>query len=245
MQIIPVLDLLGSQVVRGVAGQREQYRPLESGLMAGSEQVAVAGAIREQFGLSQFYVADLDAILHRRANLPILRQLCAERLSLLVDAGLRRCEEAVAILEIGVERVVAGLETLEGPRELANLIRAYGVARIVFSLDLRDGKTLAASPDWPGEDPFEIARAVVESGCTQLIVLDIARVGTGHGVPTLALCDKIRVAFPDVTILTGGGVRSVEDLRTLERAGIDGVLIASALHDGSISRSDLAAFSHK
>ena len=242
MQIIPVLDLLGSQVVRGVAGRRDQYRPLVTRLVEGSDPVTIATAIRGAFGLRQLYVADLDAILYRRLNTSLLRALCTDRFSLMVDAGLRSADEAAAVFDAGVDQIVAGLETLESPNDLRQLIRQHGSARIVFSLDLRNGESLASSPAWALGDPLEIARCAVESGCTQLIVLDIARVGTAGGVATLPLCEEIRRAFPGVTIVTGGGVRSVDDLRTLERAGIDGVLVASALHDGSITSLGLAEF---
>jgi HisA/HisF family protein len=245
MRIIPVLDLLGSEVVRGVAGRRDQYRPVQSRLIEGSDALSIARAIRAAFGLSQLYVADLDAILHRQPNHSILKALCADGFSLLVDAGVRRCEEAGPIFDMGVDQVVAGLETLESPKELAGLVSRHGASRIVFSLDLRDGQTLSNGSAWPGSDPFEIARSAVDAGCTQLIVLDIARVGTGGGVSTLHLCDKIRHTFPAVTIITGGGVRNGEDLRHLARAGIDGVLMASALHDGSLTRADLEAFGER
>jgi phosphoribosylformimino-5-aminoimidazole carboxamide ribotide isomerase len=241
MRIIPVLDLLGSQVVRGVAGRRDQYRPLQTRLVEGSDPVSVATAIRSTFGYSQFYVADLDAILNGEPNTSILQALCADRFSLVVDAGIRRSQDAGPIFDIGVEQVVAGLETVESPQELAELVRHYGCGRIVFSLDLRDGKILSNGSPWPSE-AFEVAESAIDAGCTELIVLDIARVGTGGGVPTLGLCDQIRRTFPSVTILTGGGVRGIEDLRTLDRAGIDGVLIASALHDGSIRQSELSEF---
>jgi phosphoribosylformimino-5-aminoimidazole carboxamide ribotide isomerase len=240
MRIVPVLDLLGSQVVRGVAGRRDQYRPLQTRLVEGSDPVSVATAIRSTFGYSQFYVADLDAILNGEPNKSILQALCADRFSLVVDAGIRRGQDAAPIFDCGVDQVVAGLETLEGPRELTELVRQYGSGRIMFSLDLRDGKILSNGSAWPSE-PFEVARCAIEAGCTELVVLDIARVGTGGGVPTLGLCKQMRRTFPAVTILTGGGVRGIEDLRTLDRAGIDGVLIASALHDGTITPSDLTA----
>lgn len=245
MRIIPVLDLLGSEVVRGVAGRREEYRPVQSRLVEGSDALLVARAIRTEFGLSQLYVADLDAILHQRPNHSILHALCADRFSLLVDAGLRLCEEAGPIFDTGVDQVVAGLETLESPKELAGLISRYGTSRILFSLDLRDGQTLSKGSAWPGSDPFDIARSALDAGCTQLIVLDIARVGTGGGVSTLDLCDKIRYSFPAVSLITGGGVRGVDDLRSLQRAGVDGVLTASALHDGSITRADLDALGER
>jgi phosphoribosylformimino-5-aminoimidazole carboxamide ribotide isomerase len=244
MRIIPVLDLLGSQVVRGVAGQRDQYRPVQSRLVEGSDSLSVARAIRTEFGLSQLYVADLDAILHGRPNVSILKSLHCDGFSLLVDAGLRRCPEAVPIFDTGVDQVVAGLETLEGPRELAGLISQHGPSRIVFSLDLRDGQTLSNGSAWPAGDAFEVARSAIDTGCTQLIVLDIARIGTGGGVSTLTLCDTIRRTFTGVTVITGGGVRGVEDLRKLEREGIDGVLIASALHDGSITPAEIRSLPH-
>ena len=245
MRIIPVLDLLGSEVVRGVAGRRDEYRPVQSRLVEGSDALSVARAIRTEFALSQLYVADLDAILHQRPNHSILQVLCADRFSLLVDAGLRRCDDAGPIFDTGVDQVVAGLETLEGPNELAGLISRYGASRIVFSLDLRDGRSLSNHSSWPSGDPFDIARAAVGAGCTQLIVLDIARVGTGGGVSTLRLCEKIRHTLPEVSLITGGGVRGVEDLHTLQRVGVDGVLVASALHDGSITRADLEALGER
>jgi phosphoribosylformimino-5-aminoimidazole carboxamide ribotide isomerase len=238
------LDLLGSQVVRGVAGRRDEYRPVQSRLVEGSDALSVARAIRTEFGLRQLYVADLDAILQARPNHAILKSLCADRFSLLIDAGLRHCDEAAPIFDAGADQVVAGLETLESPNELARLISRHGASRIVFSLDLRDGQTLSKRSAWPG-DPFEIARSAIVAGCTELIVLDIARVGTGGGVSTLALCDQIRHAFPAVTIITGGGVRSVTDLQQLQAARIDGVLVASALHDGTISRADLEALGER
>ncbi len=246
MQIIPVLDLLGSQVVRGVAGRRDQYRPLESRLVAGSDPLTVAAAIRRLlnrsgFDLRHLYVADLDAILSRQPNRSILRALSANGFSLLVDAGIRRSADADPIFDLGVECVVAGLETLQGPTELAHLIERHGSGRILFSLDLHNGRPIAAAA-WSIAEPFEITRCAIEAGCRQLIVLDIAGVGVGGGVSTLCLCEQIRQAFPGVTLFTGGGVRDIRDLRTLASAGIDGALVASALHDGSITPSDLATF---
>jgi phosphoribosylformimino-5-aminoimidazole carboxamide ribotide isomerase len=239
MQIIPVLDLLGSQVVRGVAGRRDQYRPLESRLVAGSNPLAVATAIRGEFDLCHFYVADLDAILSRQPNRSILRQLSASGFLLRVDAGIRCSADADPIFDLGVDSVVAGLETLQSPKELAHLIERHGSGRILFSLDLHHGRPIAAAA-WSMAEPFAIARSAIEAGCRRLIVLDIACVGIGGGVSTLTLCEQIRQAFPEVALSTGGGVRDIRDLRTLARAGIDGALVASALHDGSITPSDLA-----
>jgi len=240
MRVLPVLDLLEGKVVRGVAGRRDQYRPVQSLLADGSDPDTIAEAIRSRFGLREFYVADLDAILHRRPNLSIMRSLNAAGFCLLADAGIERCDDAAAIFETGVKQIVAGLETLAGPRELARLVERWGPDRIVFSLDLRDGQPLGDRSAW-AQEPFEIARQAIAAGSTQLIVLDIARVGTAGGIPTLPLCRQIRQTFPQTTLITGGGVRTIDDLADLVPSGIDAVLIASALHNGAIRPDDLRA----
>ena len=47
-------------------------------------------------------------------------------------------------VEAGIDRVVAGFETLAGPTELAAMVRTFG-SHIVFSLDLHRGEPLGDS----------------------------------------------------------------------------------------------------
>jgi phosphoribosylformimino-5-aminoimidazole carboxamide ribotide isomerase len=242
LRILPVLDVMEGRVVRGIAGRREDYRPIQSVLAEGSDPLSIAEAIRSHFGLTALYLADLDAIRGGAVNLGVLRSLIDAGFALAVDAGLKQASDAQAAFRAGVQQVVAGLETLDGPDELLRLVREWGASRVVFSLDLRDGKPLGNRARWKHAESFRIASQAVEAGCTELIVLDIARVGTGAGVSTLPLCAEIRRALPQVRIVSGGGVSGLEDLRRLDASIVDGVLIASALHNGSIGPKDLAEF---
>ena len=70
-----------------------------------------------------------------------------------------------------------------------------------------------------------------------MIVLDLARVGTGTGSGTEALLNQLRALQPAVELIGGGGVRGAADLRRLTAAGYDRVLVASALHDGNLEKS--------
>ncbi len=240
MKILPVLDILNCEVVRGVAGKRQEYRPIQSRLTDSVEPLAVATALSKHFGFSEFYVADLDAILHRRAHTHLYSQLGRTGVELLVDSGICTCEDAAEIVSAGVARVVAGLETTANPIEIARLVERYGAKHIVFSLDLMEGRPLSGSGQW-SHDPMQIAQTVFRSGVRQIIVLDLARVGTGAGVPTLELCRRIRREMDFHTIITGGGIRSAADLRLVAESGVDTALVASSLHDGSITPADLRA----
>lgn len=239
MQILPVLDLLQGVVVRGVAGRRETYRPIESQICPSAEPLAIARAFRDHFGLDRLYVADLDAILHHRPNLDVYRQLSQDGFTLCVDAGVRDLTAATTVLQAGAASVIAGLESTPLPAMLQGLVAHCGPERVLFSLDLQGGQPLVGAGAWSGMTPQCIAQSAIQHGIKRLIVLDLAQVGIGAGLSTLELCAEIRAAYPHVELITGGGVRNRADLQLLAAAGMDGVLIASALHNGQLSRCDL------
>ena len=235
MRVLPVLDLMGGHVVRGIAGRRAEYRPLARA----SDPLTVARGFRRDFGLATLYVADLDAIAAKPPSIAVYEQLMADGFTLWLDAGLRGAADAKPLL--GAHRLIAGLETLASPGHLAELVDEVGAERLVFSLDLKDGKPLA-STDWP-VDPMAIARTAISFGIRSIIVLDLARVGVGQGIGTGDLCVSLRREFPPLEIITGGGIRQASDLLNLETLGVDWALVASALHDGEIGRDDVVALS--
>src|SRR5215471_6879371 len=94
MKFLPVIDLSGGIVVRGVAGRRSEYRPLVSRLTHSTDPLAVATAIREHHGWTVFYLADLDAIGGREPAFGDYRRLHAAGFRLWVDAGVRRAADA-------------------------------------------------------------------------------------------------------------------------------------------------------
>jgi len=66
-----------------------------------------------------------------------------------------------------------------------------------------------------------------------VILLDVGRVGRGAGV-NLEVLASLRRAMPDACLLAGGGVKDDGDLAALADHGCDGVLIATALHRGTL-----------
>jgi phosphoribosylformimino-5-aminoimidazole carboxamide ribotide isomerase len=241
MRIIPVIDILNSVVVRGVAGQRSEYRPIESCLCDSAEPLAIANAFRNQFGLSTLYVADLDAILHAEPNFEIYETLKDDGFELLIDSGLRNAFDAEASLMAGASKVIAGLETWPSLATLEMMLHKFGPERVIFSLDLKNGRSIRKLDDVLSDDPVDIGCAVIECGIRELIVLDLASVGVASGPTTLEICKELKDFARKLKLITGGGVRSSADLATLREAGTDGVLVASSLHDGSITPDDLQA----
>ncbi len=241
--VLPVLDLLDGVVVRGVAGRREEYLPIRSRLTSSSVPLDVACALRSEFGFERLYVADLDGIVHRRPNWAIARQLVEAGFKLLVDGGVETIEDVRKWSSLGCD-VVIGLESCRSPDDLASMAAAG--KSVTFSLDLQDGepKRHRAATGW-SDAPLEIARQALGCGIGRLIVLDLADVGMGSGARTGVLCRSIQVEFPRVSLICGGGVRSRADLIDWQTAGVQHVLVASALHDGRLTPDDLRPLPHQ
>lgn len=236
MRILPVLDLLNGTVVHGIAGHRDTYRPIRSDLCDSPDPLAVARAFRDRLGLSELYVADLDAIEHGRPNTALWRDLVHDGFSLLIDAGSRDLARAETVLEAGASAAIAGLETLPGPALLEQWAARFGSERVVFSLDLREGTPLGNLALWPAPDPLAIATEATACGVDQFLVLDLSSVGTGTGPPTLELCRQIARQLPLRRLITGGGIRDRSDLDQLAEAGVTDALVATALHAGRLGR---------
>ena len=253
MRVIPVIDLLHGQVVRGIAGRRSEYRPIQSSIADDADPATIARAFSEQFGFQSVYVADLDAIEGRPPNVEAWKQINAAGLSLWLDAGIGTPPAAAALAEplselASVCTIILGLESIPDPQCVTDIVsdesaRLRGM-RFAFSLDLRQGRPLTRIDAWKNAQPIEIVRWVVNAGIHRLIVLDLADVGVAGGTRTLELCQTVRREFPTIELTAGGGVRSLADLQALQVAGCDAALVASALHDKRLTADDLRKFTN-
>jgi phosphoribosylformimino-5-aminoimidazole carboxamide ribotide isomerase len=230
MQVIPVLDLRAGIVVRARRGQHSEYEPLRSSLVQGCEPVAVARALCAICRTRTVYVADLDAVRGNPVDEAALAGL-ASVAATWVDAGATTPQRAAALARVGVARNVVGTQWI-GPGALPGRLFAMSAPPLVLSVDLRDGRLI--SPDLAESRPAAAAPLARVLGVRELLVIDLARAGTGSG-PPLAAVAELAAALPEVAIYAGGGVRDQADLRALESAGAAGALVATALHDGRLT----------
>ncbi len=232
MQIVPVLDLKGGIVVHARRGERVDYAPLCSRLVEGCDPVAVARALCALCRTSSLYVADLDALAGAPADEATLEAL-ASVAEPWVDAGATTPGAAAALHRAGVARNVLGTESI-GPDALAESVSAAREPPRVLSVDLREDRLISPDPELAGRDPASAAPLARALGVRELLVIDLARVGTGSGPPLDAVAD-LAAALPGVAVYAGGGVRDDADLRALESAGAAGALVATALHEGRLT----------
>ena len=181
-----------------------------------------------------------EANADRTSRDTLVARLAALGAPLWLDAGVSTVDDARRAIDLGATRVIVGLETLLSYDVLGEICAAVGDDRVAFSLDLRDGEPVVA-PGAHGHVPAHvIATRAAKAGVGAVIVIDLARVGTGAGLD-LALIARVREATPGLMLVAGGGVRGLEDLVQLANVGCDGALVATALHDGRLGPIDVVA----
>jgi phosphoribosylformimino-5-aminoimidazole carboxamide ribotide isomerase len=231
MEVIPVIDLLGGVVVRARHGERAAYRPIETPLAETSDAVDIVAGLLGLFPFRRLYIADLDAIEGRRRDSAAIGAIEANfpALALWIDNGCRSEEQARDFLaDHPSATLVLGSESQRDRR----LVRAFSnaIEGAVLSLDFRNDTFLG-----PGE-------LLDDAACwpPRLIVMTLARVGGDSG-PDFERLSRLKQRAGSRAVYLAGGVRGRADAEAAHRQGATGVLVASSLHDGRLTREDLAA----
>ncbi|MDE2180861.1 MAG: hisA/hisF family protein [candidate division NC10 bacterium] len=240
MKVIPVIDIMRGIAVHARRGERSAYRPIRSVLLQGADPVALLRAYRETLGSEAVYIADLDAIIGSGDNLAVIQQMAAAepQLEMLVDAGTHDVLQARRLLDVGVQKVVVASESLTSLSAVSRLLDALGAERALFSLDLKAYGVIWREPSTEPQDPGVATIRLLSLGFREVILLRMDRIGAGGGADA-ELLGRVTTATPGIRFIVGGGISSVAELMRLQRAGASGVLLATALHNGTITRSDL------
>ena len=104
--------------------------------------------------------------------------------------------------------------------------------KIVVSLDMMKRKVLSRDPELAGQTPLQVLQRLSGLELQGVILLELDRVGTSAGLDMRFLEDAAQACRHP--LILGGGVKDEEDLRILEEIGFSGVLVATAVHNGSI-----------
>jgi phosphoribosylformimino-5-aminoimidazole carboxamide ribotide isomerase len=226
-ELIPAIDLKEGRCVRLYQGDFAQTT------VYSDDPVAVARSWAEQ-GAPRIHVVDLDgAKAGRPANSDtVLAILEAVHVPVQLGGGLRREDDIVAALALGVDRVILGTAAVEDSAMVERMVARFG-ARIVVGVDARGG--MVATAGWTETvnlHAVELIARMQTLGVERIIYTDIARDGTLTEPNYAALRELVRDDGP--AIIASGGISNIEQLRKLAELGVEGAIIGKALYVGAI-----------
>lgn len=230
-----------NRVVHGVQGNRHTYQPVTSILCDSADPMKVARALIHETGCRSMYIADLDAIQGGEMNRGVIESLSRiQGIDLWVDAGISRADEMEPLFSAGAANVIIGTETLKSLNELSTICTTFPREKLILSLDMKKGRLISPVPDLSDIPPEQAIKILMPFGIEKFILLTLDGVGTAKGPNILLLTSAMAGNHrPTGFWITGGGVKTPDHLRSLQTIGIDAVLVATSLHNGWITKSDL------
>lgn len=236
--IYPAIDLRNGQVVRLRQGDPNQQKEYSN------DPVEVAKKWQSQ-GATWFHLINLDGAFgeNTQANYVALEKIiavCGESIFTQLGGGIRTLADIENALALGISRVILGTSILEDFSFAEKAINEFGVEKIVFGLDARNGILMARGWQKPSDRSlFEFAEALVDIGATRINYTDIATDGMSVGnntKNTRQLAEKT-----GLDVIASGGIKTIEHVRQVKEAGLSGVIIGRALYENHITLTEAIA----
>ncbi|MET0910739.1 MAG: HisA/HisF-related TIM barrel protein [Ilumatobacteraceae bacterium] len=228
--LYPSIDVRGGRVVRLAQGD------YAAETVYGDDGVAVAASFAEQ-GATWIHVVDLDAA---RTGEPVNRPAVAAvvaavagRAAVQTGGGVRSLDDARALADAGVTRVVMGSAAVRDPRLVDDVAAVVPVA---VGLDHRAGDI--AVHGWTEASGVQLADALGRfPSAAAFVITDIERDGLLGGPDLAGLAAA--VAATDVPVIASGGVATLDDVRALAAIdGLHGIITGRALYEGRFRVAD-------
>ena len=233
--IIPAIDLMDGGVVRLYKGDFDQRTNYAADPFALLEDFAKAGARR-------VHIVDLDGARNKQAAQTDLILKLAQTTDLKVQTGggLREKAQIETLLAGGVERVVIGSLAIREPERVRDWMGRFGPQRIVLALDVVFDLERVPRPAIDGWTKmsevtlWQVIEDFLAAGLTTILVTDIARDGALSGA-NKSLYQRILRRYPELELITSGGVGTLEDVRELKALAPAGIIIGKALYEGRLT----------
>jgi len=229
MDIIPAIDLIDGKCVRLTQGDYSQKKVYNENPLEIAKHFEAAG-------IRRLHLVDLDgAKAQHIVNHKVLHSI-ATQTSLVVDfgGGIKTDEDLRIAFDNGAAMITGGSIAVKAPETFMRWITEYGADKIILGADAKDEKI--AISGWTETASFELVAFIAgyrAKGITQVICTDIGRDGMMQG-PAIELYRDLLRQFPGLYLVASGGVGCMEDIFTLQKAGVPAVIIGKAIYEGKI-----------
>lgn len=236
MIIIPAVDIKNGKCVQLVQGK------------PGTEMVVIDNPVEvalswQEKGAKVLHLIDLDgAFGDKRRNQNLISQM-VEELSIPIEmgGGIRNREDAIKLLDIGIDRIILGTMAIENPDEVQMLSEEFGSERIIVALDSKDSEVVIRGwTEKTRKTAPQLGKLMEKKGAGSILYTNVDVEGLLEGFhiePLLELLEAI-----NIPVLYSGGVTSLQDIKKLADTDVQGVVIGSALYKGKLRFEDALVY---
>ncbi len=233
IELIPAIDIIEGQCVRLTKGDYDQKTVYGNPLEMAQEF--------ERIGFSRLHMVDLDGAKSKHiVNDEVLNRI-TKATNLIVDfgGGIKTDEDIRKAFDNGASMVTVGSIAVTHPELFLSWVEQYGAERLILGADVRNGKiSINGWKEDSTEDLLPFLRRYIDAGVRNVLCTEISKDGTLQG-PAIELYQRVMKEYPELHLIASGGVSSIEDIKSLDAAGIPAVVFGKAIYEGKINLQEL------
>ncbi len=225
--IIPAIDLMGGECVRltrGIASTKKVYA---------KNPIEIVSRFEDD-GATLIHLVDLDATLGLGDNVSTIREVLEKAdAAIQVAGGIRSFEKAKLLIGSGAYRIVVGTAAIKNQSLIKDAVTAFGGSKIAVAVDVDQGQVMIKG--WKERSEIALERVLDSFSRLRLGTLIFTSVnadGMMEG-PAIDVIRSLRREW-SASLIVGGGIRCMEDLRKLQDFKVDGAIIGKALYEGQL-----------
>ncbi len=233
MRIIPAIDIIDEKCVRLTKGDYNTKKVY-------NEDPLEVAKMFEDYGIKYLHLVDLDGAKSSHiVNYNILEKI-AVKTNLKIDfgGGIKSDNDVRIAFESGANQITGGSIAVRNPQMFIKWLETYGNDKIILGADVKNRKI--STNGWQKTDNIDIIDFIKDyenKGVKYVICTDISKDGMLQG-PSTKLYSEI-LENSNVSLIASGGVTSIDDLITLQKAGCEGAIIGKAIYEGKIDLKEL------
>ena len=233
IELIPAIDIIEGQCVRLTKGDYDQKTVYGNPLEMAQEF--------ERIGFRRLHMVDLDGAKSKHiVNDEVLNRI-TKATNLIVDfgGGIKTDEDIRKAFDNGASMVTVGSIAVTQPELFLSWVEQYGAERLILGADVRNGKiSINGWKEDSTEDLLPFLRRYIDAGVRNVLCTEISKDGTLQG-PAIELYQRVMKEYPELHLIASGGVSSIEDIKSLDAAGIPAVVFGKAIYEGIINLQEL------
>lgn len=224
MELYARINILGGRAVRLPRGD------VSSAIALDADPIARAQGWIDK-GVGKLLIVDLDAAARRDySNRELIhRMIGAVDVPMLVAGGVRSLPEVERLLGAGAARVVMGTVALTDQVMTWEICRNYP-SQIMIALDVKPDEELV-SHGWTEHSGRYLEETIIEldaAGAIGMMITEAGRDALSEPPNESALCTALANTDHE-EIVAAGGVRDLDDLRSLKALEVDGRFLAGVV----------------
>ena len=237
IKIIPAIDIIDGKCVRLSEGDFTRKKIYDQ------DPVNVAKRF-ETAGVSHLHLVDLDGARQKKiVNRSVLEAIASNtKLNIDFGGGIQSHEDLKIAFDSGAHQITAGSIAVNEESMVLQWLEEYGSNKIILGADSKEGKIAVSG--WREVTDIDLNRFLskyVDRGIRNAICTDVTRDGLLQG-SNLNMYRSIKQKLPQLFLIASGGVTQIDEIKSLDQIGVNGVIIGKALYEGKIKLHDLEEY---